>query len=176
MKTSTAMVKRAPALKLRAARFEDVSEILRVVGRAVAYGCRDHYDAAQKAAVYAAYAGALFVDALGPFETLAGELAGRIVGFAQLDPSSGRLRALFVDADVQGRGVGRALLAEVEARATARGCARLHGAMSLNAVPFYARAGFRACGDQERLTSSGVAIPIVRMEKPLRSEPTGRRP
>ena len=52
-------------------------------------------------------------------------------------------------------------------RATERGRARIHGAMSLNAVAFYARAGFRALGGEERLASTGVSVPIVRMEKRL---------
>jgi GNAT superfamily N-acetyltransferase len=169
MKKPTALVRRPPSLELRAARFEDVADLLRLVGRAVAFGCRDHYDLRQRAAVYASYAEALFVDVLGPFETIAAEVAGHIVGFAQLDPSSGRLRALFVDADVQGRGVGRALLGGVEASAARRGCARLHGAMSLNAVPFYAHAGFSRCAGVEHLTSTGVSVPVVRMEKSLRA-------
>jgi putative acetyltransferase len=169
MKKPTALVRRVPALEVRAARFEDVAELLRLVGRAVAFGCRDHYNLAQRAAVYASYAEALFVDVLGPFETIAAELAGRIVGFAQLDPASGRLRALFVDADVQGRGVGRVLLAEVEASAARHGRARLHGAMSFNAVPFYAHAGFSRAAGVEVLTSTGVAVPVVRMEKLLRA-------
>ena len=38
---------------------------------------------------------------------------------------------------------------------------------SLNAVPFYARNGFRPCAGPERLMTSGVAVPIVRMEKKL---------
>jgi putative acetyltransferase len=168
MTTRKAVVRRSPHPELRAAGFEDVPEILRVVGRAVAHACRDHYDAAQRAAVHAAYASALFVEALGPFEAVVAELGGHLAGFAQLDPSNGRLRALFVDPVHQRRGLGLALLAEVEARAARRGCARLHGAMSLNAVPFYARAGFRACPGEERLVSLGVVVPVVRMEKPLR--------
>lgn len=170
METTTTVVRRSPSPDLRAVRFEDVPEILRLVERAVAVGCRAHYDAAQRAAVHASYAAVLFVEALGPFETIAAELAGRLVGFAQLDPSNGRLRALFVDADCQGLGVGRVLLADVEARARHHGRARLHGAMSLNAVAFYAAAGFVACGGPERLTSTGdgVSVPIVRMEKRLR--------
>jgi putative acetyltransferase len=165
--TSKALARRSTRLRIRSVRFEDVSEILRLVQRAVAFGCRDHYGPEQRAAVCAGYSCSLFVDALGPYETLVATLEGRIVAFAQLDPSSGRLRALFVDDACQGRGVGRALLADVEARAARRGCARLHGAMSLNAVPFYARAGFRACAAPERLATLGVAVPIVRMEKGL---------
>ena len=77
----------------------------------------------------------------------------------------GRLRALFVDGDWQGRGLGRALMAEIEARAVRHGCVRLHGAMSLNAVPFYAAAGFRACHGPQRLITAHTLVPIVRMEK-----------
>jgi hypothetical protein len=40
--------------------------------------------------------------------------------------------------------------------------------MSLNAVPFYQRAGFRPCAGPERLTTAGVHVPIVRMKKDLR--------
>jgi GNAT superfamily N-acetyltransferase len=77
------------------------------------------------------------------------------------------LRALFVDAAVQGRGLGRALLAAVEARARAAGCPRIRGAMSLNAVSFYARAGFRPRGRPEQLHSAGISVPVVWMEKSL---------
>jgi putative acetyltransferase len=167
MGTFPALARIPPRPELRTLRFEDVPEILRLVGRAVAFGCGAHYDAAQRAAVHAAYASTLFVEALGSFEGVVAELDGRLAGFAQLDPDGGRLRALFVDAEHQRRGLGRALLAEIESRAARRGCARVHGAMSLNAVPFYGRAGFRVCGGEERLMSTGVVVPIVRMEKRL---------
>jgi putative acetyltransferase len=159
---------RLPVLEMRALRFEEVSVILRLVGRAIAHGCRYHYGPAQREVVFGNYARTLFVDALEPLDNVAATLDGRLVAFAQLDAASCRLRALFVDADEQQRGVGRALLAEVEARAVRRGCARLHGAMSLNAVPFYARAGYAPCAGPERLQATGVPIPIVRMEKRLR--------
>ena len=168
METLNALARLPPRPVLRTLRFEDVPEVLRLVARAVAVGCRAHYDDEQMAAVRAAYAGTLFVEALGSFESVVAEVDGRLAGFAQLDPAACRLRALFVDAEHQGHGLGRALIAEIEARAARRGCARVHGAMSLNAVPFYARVGFRALGPQERLSSTGVVVPIVRMEKRLR--------
>ena len=40
--------------------------------------------------------------------------------------------------------------------------------LALDAIPFYESAGFRACDGEERLTSTGVLLPIVRMEKMLR--------
>jgi putative acetyltransferase len=156
----------ASTLPVRAARFEEVPSLLALIERAIDHGCRDHYDGAQRRAVYLGYASNLFVDALGPFETLVAELGGRAAAVAQLDVDDGTLRALFVDAAHQGRGVGRALLAEVEARARAAGCARLRGAMSLNAVAFYARAGFRPGAGPARL--GGAGVPVVWMEKSLR--------
>jgi putative acetyltransferase len=171
--TPTGATQRSPSLEMRAVRFEEVAEILRLVESAVAHGCRHHYDPAQRAAVYASYAQTLFVDSLGAIESVAAEQDGRIIGFAQLDPASARLRALFVDAAFQQQGVGRVLLAEIEARASRHGCTRLHGAMSLNAVPFYTRAGFRACGKEEHLMATGVPVAIVRMEKRLHASESG---
>jgi len=157
----------APSLSLRAARFEDVPRVLELIEGAIDHGCQHHYDRAQRRAVYLGYASNLFVDALGPFETLVAEMDGRLAGVAQLDLDAGVLRALFVDPAIQGRGLGRALLATVEARARAAGCSRLRGAMSLNAVPFYERAGFHPRGGPAQLRSADVRVPVVWMEKQL---------
>jgi putative acetyltransferase len=156
-----------PSLSVRAARFEEVPGLLQLIERAIEHGCRGHYDRAQRRAVYLGYASNLFVDAVGPFETLVAEIGGRPAAVAQLDVAAGTLRALFVGAAVQGRGVGRALLAAVEARARAAGRQHLRGAMSLNAVPFYSSAGFLPCDGPGRLVNAGVRVPVVWMEKPL---------
>jgi GNAT superfamily N-acetyltransferase len=155
------------ACEIRALRFDDVAEVLRLIQRAIAGGCHHHYNPRQRAAVFANYAQTLFMETLGPFESRAAEQQGRLVGFAQFDPASDRLRALFVDAVMQQRGVGRVLLADIEARARRHGCTRLHGAMSLNAIPFYTRAGFHPAGGAENLMAGDVSIPILRMEKHL---------
>ena len=139
-----------------------------LIQRAIERGCRDHYDPAQRNAVFLSYAQGLFAEALGPFESIvAVEEDAR--GFAQFDPATGRLRALFVDGDAQRLGIGSLLLTEIERRVQRRGGKRLYGAMSLNAVRFYTLAGFRPCSGPERLTSAGVSVPVVRMEKLFRS-------
>ena len=163
----------AAPLRTRTMRFDDVPDVLRLVQRAVEHGCRDHYDRGQRDAVYASYARNLFVDALGPFDTVVAEQDEDVVGVAQLDPPDCRLRAIFVDAPAQRHGIGRTLLAEIEARARKRGLTRLHGAMSLNAVPFYLNAGFRPYGGgPEQLVSVNISIPVLRMEKQLRARPS----
>jgi N-acetylglutamate synthase-like GNAT family acetyltransferase len=120
----------AAPLCLRRARFEDVSAMLRLIEEAVEHGCREHYGPAQRRAVFLTYAETLFVDVVQPFDTILAERDGHILGMAQLDPSAGRLRALFVAAGLQGRGLGRFLLAAVERLARAHRLRKLEGAMS----------------------------------------------
>jgi putative acetyltransferase len=159
---------RTSALELRPVRFEEVTAVLGLIQRAIERGCSEHYNPAQRNAVFLAYAQGLFAEAPGPFLSIVAAQREAPVGFGQLDPSTGRLRALFVEGDRQGAGIGSLLLSEIEDQVRRRGGRRLTGAMSLNAVPFYARAGFRPRGGPERLTSAGVAVPVVRMEKLLR--------
>jgi GNAT superfamily N-acetyltransferase len=159
---------KAPGLSLRPGRFDEVPRLLRLIEGAIAHGCRHHYDGAQRRAVFLGYASNLFVDVVRPFDTIVAEIEGQPAAVAQLDARTGTLRALFVDAAVQGRGIGRALLAAVEERARAAGCAHLRGAMSLNAVSFYQAAGFRPCRGHTRLLGAGVRIPVTWLEKPLR--------
>ena len=143
--------------------------MLRLIEGAIEHGCRDCYDRRQRRAVFLGYASNMFVDAIGPFQTLVAEIGGELAAVAQVDVAGGALRALFVDAAMQGQGVGRAMLAAVEARAQAAGCARLRGAMSLNAVSFYAHAVFVPCGGPTRLHSAGLNVPVTWMEKSLRT-------
>ncbi len=157
------------ALELRPLRFEEVAAILDLIQRALERGCGGSYNPTQRRAVFLTYAQGLFADAPGPFVSIVAAQREAPVGFGQLDPSSGRLRALFVDGDRQSAGIGSLLLSEIEHHVRRRGGRHLTGAMSLNAVPFYTRAGFRPCGGPERLTSAGVVVPVLRMEKLFRT-------
>lgn len=68
-----------------------------------------------------------------------------MLALAERDEPVGRLIALVVAADVQGRGVGRALVAHVEERARAEGCVQLDLSSSdrrEDAHAFYRRLGF----------------------------------
>jgi GNAT superfamily N-acetyltransferase len=163
----------AAPLCLRRARFEDVSDLLRLIDAAVEHGCREHYAPPQRRAVFLTYAETLFIDVVQPFDTIVAERGARILGMAQLDPKAGRLRALFVAPALQGKGLGRVLLAAVERLARARGLRSLEGAMSMNALGFYRRAGFQARRGPEHLIRSGVVVPIVNMEKTLADDSGG---
>ena len=156
-----------PGLRIRLARFEDVAPGLRLIEAAIDRGCRAHYGADQRWAVFASYAQAMFVEVMGSFVTMVAEQDGEMVGLAQLDPSASRLRALFVHGKSQGQGHGRELLGAIEDEARARRLRRLQGAMSLNAAPFYARAGYRPCEGKRWLVHGGIAVPVIPMEKYL---------
>jgi GNAT superfamily N-acetyltransferase len=153
---------------LQRACFEDVPAILRLIERALERGSVRHYRPEQRRAIHLGYAAAMYLDVMAGFETIVAEQRGALVGMAQLDPAAGRLRALFVDGPNQGQGIGRLLLGHVEALALERRCTRLHGAMSLNAESFYARAGFRRCAGPVRVRHFDVSVPVVPMEKLLR--------
>ncbi|TGD96421.1 GNAT family N-acetyltransferase [Methylobacterium nonmethylotrophicum] len=67
--------------------------------------------------------------------------AGRIVGTASRDGAV--VRAVFIAPDAQRRGIGRALMADIERAARAAGVAKLTLQSSLTAVHFYGRLGFQ---------------------------------
>ncbi|WP_409190976.1 GNAT family N-acetyltransferase [Bradyrhizobium sp. RDM4] len=72
-------------------------------------------------------------------------IGSRVVGTAGLDGSV--VRTVFVAPDVQGRGVGKLLMAEIERTARERNIASLTVPSSVTAETFYARLGFHAVRD-----------------------------
>jgi GNAT superfamily N-acetyltransferase len=88
---------------------------------------------------------------------------------ALLDPmtDAARVRAMYTLPAFARQGVGRLLLALCEASAAAEGFRRVELASTMSGEPLY-----RSCGYEpiERFTDDrgGVAVPLVRMAKPLR--------
>lgn len=69
----------------------------------------------------------------------------RVVGTASLDGDV--VRTVFVAPDVQGRGIGKSLIAEIERTARGRNIAGLAVSSSVTAETFYARLGFKVVRD-----------------------------
>lgn len=86
----------------------------------------------------------------------AAEIDGDMVGFMTLD-ADGYIDLAFVQSDMVGRGVGRALYDVVEARSVAEGIQRLTTEASKKAKPFFERMGWQV--DQEQV--------VVKNETPL---------
>ncbi|MCA1427253.1 MULTISPECIES: GNAT family N-acetyltransferase [Bradyrhizobium] len=72
-------------------------------------------------------------------------IGGRLVGTASLDGSV--VRTVFVAPDVQARGIGKLLMAEIERTARERNIPSLTVPSSVTAETFYARLGFNAVRD-----------------------------
>lgn len=93
------------------------------------------------------------------------EEGGRPVGFAELG-TDGHIDRVFVSADHQGRGIGRALLAAVVAEARRAGAPRLFTEASITARPFFESQGFTVLAPQV-VTCRGVELVNYRMERRL---------
>lgn len=99
---------------------------------------------------------------------LVGSVRGRVAG------ESMEVSRLAVAPDMQGRGVGRALLAAVESAAppVVRTVWLVTGHRSENNIRLYQRAGYRGVGT----TTDPAGVLLLRMEKPLhRSSMTAPR-
>jgi GNAT superfamily N-acetyltransferase len=84
-------------------------------------------------------------------DTRAATHAGRVVGFvtAVLDSGSYEIEDLFVDPDFMRQGIGRALMADVVARARAANVRRVDVTGNGHALAFYFAVGFVRDGDAE---------------------------
>jgi ribosomal protein S18 acetylase RimI-like enzyme len=78
--------------------------------------------------------------------------AGQLLGFSIVlfrDRGEWELDDLFVDPDSMGRGIGRLLVEDLAARATAAGARRINVIANPRAVGFYKRLGFRITGEAQ---------------------------
>lgn len=86
-----------------------------------------------------------------------------------LDPATepARVRAMYTHPDFTRRGIGRAILARCEEAATVAEFSRVALVATMAGLPLYRACGYRDVEAFEEITPSGIAIPMVRMEKSL---------
>lgn len=135
--------------------------------RAVRAGCASHYPPEVIATWCAAAPPASMPLLLRAGGGVVAQDDDRLLGYAVLDADTGEVDAVFVDPAMHGRGIGQALLEALEAMAREQGLDRLFLSASLNAVPFYERAGFTALRERMVAHRSGIAIRAVLMQKRL---------
>lgn len=155
-------------LMRRSATTADLAELWELRTRAVRAGCAAHYPAAVIDTWCESAAPAslpLLVRAGG---AVVAEEEGTVVGYAVLNLHTGEVDAAFVEPAHQGRGIALQLLGALEALARERCLARMFLSASLNAVPFYERAGFTQVREEIYPHRSGIGIRSVFMEKMLR--------
>jgi putative acetyltransferase len=98
---------------------------------------------------------------------LIAEQDGEIVGFGALVPENNKLRACYVAPRAGRKGVGSALVRELERLARARGLAQLQLESSITAEPFYNALGYEARERGEHTLRSGRRMACVKMRKLL---------
>ena len=103
-------------------------------------------------------------------EFLVAEEGGVIVGFGVLNQERAEVEAVYVSPGAGRRGIGLEVLRRLEERARALGLGVLRLNASLNAVPFYERAGYVAQERSRYRLSTGVEIGCVPMVKTMASE------
>jgi putative acetyltransferase len=103
-------------------------------------------------------------------EFFVAEVDGVIVGFGVLNQESAEVEAVYVSPDVGRRGIGLEVLRKLEERASALGLMALRLNASLNAVPFYEKAGYVAQERSKYRLLNGVEIACVPMVKGMSRE------
>ena len=98
---------------------------------------------------------------------LVAEVEGRIVGIGALVVENSELRACYVAPGASRKGVGSALVREIERVARGQGLAFLEVESSITAEPFYAMLGYSVLERGNHILRSGQAMACVKMRKEL---------
>ena len=102
-----------------------------------------------------------------PGTKIVAELDGEMAGIGELVPENSELRACYVAPDFARRGVGTALVAELEALARNGGIAALSARSSVTAEPFYLHLGYEVTGRGTHVLHTGEPMACVFMRKSL---------
>jgi putative acetyltransferase len=99
---------------------------------------------------------------------LVAEVDGALVGLGCLVVRNAELRACYVAPEAARKGVGSALVREIERIAREHGLDHLHLDASINAEPFYSALGYEVVERGEHVWPSGQRMEAVMMRKALR--------
>jgi len=98
---------------------------------------------------------------------LIAEVGGEAVGIGALVVANSELRACYVLPSAARRGVGAALVNEIERIAREHGIRELHLESSVTAERFYAALGYRVAKRGQRAIAPGVKMAAITMLKEL---------
>jgi GNAT superfamily N-acetyltransferase len=111
-----------------------------------------------------------YEDSIRNSEFFVAEEDGDILGFGVLNQQNAVVEALYVIPKATGRGIGLKLLRMLEERACVLGLKALRLDASLNAVPFYKRAGYVGEKETKYRLYTGVEIACVPMVKSIETD------
>jgi putative acetyltransferase len=98
---------------------------------------------------------------------LVAEIDGRLVGISCIVAEKNELRACYVSPSASRRGVGSALLREIERAAREQGSTYLDAESSLTAAPFYKRNGYLVRERGEHVLQNGQRMACIKMRKAI---------
>ena len=130
---------------VRAASVADAEDISRVIVRALRETNAKDYSPDVIARVEQSYSPAALANLMSQRKVFVATIEQQIVGTASLDGKV--VRTLFVTPEMQGRGVGKLLMAVVERTAREDGVEVLAVQSSVTAEQFYLKVGFKAVRD-----------------------------
>ncbi|HVU00891.1 MAG TPA: GNAT family N-acetyltransferase [Polyangiaceae bacterium] len=151
---------------IRRATHGDGAGIARVHVAAIRETCSSAYSAEEIQAWSSGLGPDSYARGIETRDLFVAEVATEVVGFAQLNPRTGEVDAVYVHPASMGRGVGKALVQRLERAAAERGIELLFLDSSLNAAPFYSACGFRSEGrGTRRLARAQIDLACERMTK-----------
>lgn len=130
---------------IRPALDDDAADISAVILRALRETNAKDYSHEIIARVERSFGPDAVRELIGKRSVFVATIGNRLVGTASLDGSV--VRTVFVAPDVQGRGIGKLLMAQIEHLARARKIPALTVPSSVTAETFYSRLGFNAVRD-----------------------------
>lgn len=92
---------------------------------------------------------------------------GRDARLLQPPGEAARVRAMYTHPNFARRGLGRAILAHCELAAAAEGFTRVELVATMAGLPLYRACGYEDLEVFDEIAPSGIAIPLMRMQKRL---------
>jgi len=141
----------------------DIPALWELRTRALREQCATHYASDILHTWASAPAPATYPSLLTRGGGIKAQVEGKLAGYAILDKERSEVDAVFVDSKFAGRGIGKALLRALEQLAAQPSALHLYA--SLNAVPFYEAAGYRAVKPTQYQHPSGILLDCVFMTR-----------
>ena len=160
----------AKAVTIRLVGLDEHSHVRNLHARAMSSESADSLTETEIAAFIAFVRSPAYSDLLRAENLYGAFIDGQLIGTASWhvngdDGQLARISSVFVDPMFLRLGIGGRLLTEVEARAFQSGFNQLGISSTINAVPFFERAGYQVASRGVKTLGAGCALPVAFLRK-----------
>ena len=160
----------AKAITIRVVGLDEYSHVRNLHARAMSSESADYLTEAEIAAFIAFVRSPAYSDLLRGENLYGAFIDGQLIGTASWhvngdDGQVARVSSVFVDPMFMRLGIGGQLLTEVEARAFQSGFNQLGISATINAVPFFERAGYQIASRGVKTLGPDCALPVAFLRK-----------